>query len=82
MGFDEHIDAATVFAGSIRLFDAEGNAVDGWGSGQETIASFAPKEALKPGVVYTAEVLANGVADVSGNPTQDAYSWSFTTAAR
>lgn len=82
VGFDEHIDAATVFAGSIRLWDADGNAVDGWGSAQETLASFAPKEPLEPGTTYTVEVLADGIRDVTGNPVESTTSWTFTTGAR
>jgi hypothetical protein len=82
VGFDEHIDASSVFAGSIQLWDGDGNAVDGWGSGQETIASFSPKEPLQTGMTYTVEVLTGGVMDVSGNRTQDYLQWSFTTGAR
>lgn len=82
VGFDEFIDASTVFPGSIRLWDAEGDAVDGWGSGQETIASYVPKEPLEPGTTYTVEVMADGVRDYSGNPVAETLSWSFTTGSR
>ena len=32
LGFDEFIEPTSVFAGSVRLYDSSGNAIDGWGS--------------------------------------------------
>lgn len=80
LGFNEFVEPSSVFAGSIRLWDAEGNAVDGWGSAQETIASFAPKEPLVPGMTYTVEVPAGGVQDLNHNRTTATFTSTFTVA--
>ncbi len=79
LGFDEFIEPTSVFAGSVRLYDASGNAIDGWGSGQETIANFTPKEPLLPNTTYTVEVLAEGIQDLSGNKLASTHTFSFTT---
>lgn len=80
VGFDEFVEPSTVFAGSIRLWHEDGTPVDGWGSGQEAIASFAPKAPLEPGVTYTVEVMAGGVADVNHNRLATTVTTTFTTA--
>jgi len=80
VAFNEFIEPSSVFPGSIRLFDADGGAVDGWGSGQENIASYAPKAPLRPGTTYTVEVLSDGITDLNGNPTDATTTTTFTTA--
>lgn len=80
LSFDEYIDPSTVFPGSVRLYDDAGNAIDGWGSGQEGLAHYTPKEPLTPGTTYTLEVMAGGIVDVNGNPVEATTTTTFTTA--
>jgi len=80
--FNEFIEPSSVFAGSIRVWDASGQAVNGWGSGQENIASFAPRSPLQPGTTYTIEVMADGVMDINGNRVSQMTSSTFTTAGQ
>ncbi len=82
VSFDEMIEPSSVFAGSIRLTDSEGNPVEGWGSGQENIASYSPKDALQPGTTYTIEVMADGILDINNNPTEATVTTTFTTAGQ
>lgn len=80
IGFDEYIDPASVFAGSVRLWHEDGTPVPGWGSGQEAIASFTPKVPLDPGTTYTVEVWSDGIIDINGNAVEETTTWTFTTA--
>jgi hypothetical protein len=80
VAFDEMIEPSSVFPGSIQLIDSDGTAVEGWGSGQENIASYSPKDALKPGMTYTLSVMADGILDINSNPTEDTVTATFTTA--
>jgi len=80
VGFNEPVEPTSVFAGSIRLSDEDGNAIDGWGNAQENIANFSPKEPLRPGTVYTIEVMAEGVRDINDNPLVETVTTTFTTA--
>ena len=82
VGFNEFVEPSSVFAGSIRLVDEQGRGVDGWGSAQETIANFTPKEPLLPNMSYTIEVPVGGVMDANGNRTEDAMFSTFTTGSR
>ena len=77
--FDEFIEPTSVFAGSIRLFDSAGNAIDGWGSGQETIGNYTPKEPLMANETYTVQVMQDGVQDLSGNTFANTFEFTFTT---
>ena len=79
IGFNEMIEPSSVFAGSIQLFDDAGNAVDGWGSAQETIASYTPKEPLKQGTTYTLKILSGGIQDINGNSISDTITTTFQT---
>jgi len=79
VGFNEVVDSASVFAGSIRLVDDEGRGVFGWGSAQETIANYTPREPLRPGVTYRIEVVKGGVVDTHGNPLEESVISTFTT---
>ena len=78
--FNEMIEPSSVFPGSIRLTDADGNPVEGWGSGQENIASYSPRADLSPGTTYTIEVMAGGILDINNNPTEVTTTATFTTA--
>lgn len=80
VNFTEFIDPASVQPGTVRLTAEDGRAVDGWGSGQEAVASYAPKEPLQPGTTYTFEVVAGGITDLNGNPVEETLSVRFTTA--
>ena len=77
ISFDEFIEPSSAFAGSIRLYDAEGLAVGGIASAQEGMAHYTPTSPLAPGE-YTAEVLANGITDASGNAVDETHTWTFT----
>lgn len=77
LGFSEPVEAATTFAGSIRLYQ-DRVAVDGWVSVQENLASYVPKEPLVPGATYTVQVLAGGVSDVDGNRVDADFTSTFT----
>jgi hypothetical protein len=78
--FNEMIEPSSVFGGSIQLLDDQGLAVPGWGSGNETIASFCPKEPLAPNTTYTLRVPADGITDLNDNPTTEMAETTFTTA--
>ncbi len=80
VGFNEMVDAASVFAGSIRLFDDEGEPVEGWGNAQESVAHYVPKAPLKPGTTYTIEIMAGGIMDLNGNRVAQTTRSSFSTA--
>ena len=80
VGFSEMIEPTSAMAGSLRLFDAEGVAVEGWGSAQEGIASYSPASPLRPGTTYTLEVVEGGVRDVNGNTIAETFTSTFTTA--
>ena len=80
IAFNEFIEPSSAFAGSIRLFDEDGQAIDGWASGQENIASYTPQSPLKPGTTYTIEVLADGITDLNENPLSSTVISTFTTA--
>ena len=80
LAFSEFIDPGTAFAGSVRLYDDAGNAIDGWASAQETIVSYIPRAPLSPGTTYTLEVLAGGIADINNNAVSETFTATFTTA--
>ena len=79
IGFNEMIEPSSVFPGSIQLYDSDGKAVEGWGSGQETIGSYSPKEPLRLGTTYTLKIMAGGVQDINGNSVAESTEISFTT---
>ena len=80
VGFNEIIEQSSVFAGSIRLYAEDGAAIEGWGSGQDSIASYVPKAPLSPGTTYTIEVVRGGVRDASLNAVAETVRSTFTTA--
>jgi len=82
IGFDEFVESSSVFAGSIRLYDEDDVAVDGWGSAQEGTAAYVPKRPLLPETTYRLEVLAGGITDLNGNPTEQTTVIEFSTGAR
>ncbi len=80
VNFNEMVEPTSAFPGSLRLFDADGEPVEGWVSAQEAVASYTPKEPLRPGTTYTLEILAGGVTDINGNAVSTTISSRFTTA--
>ncbi len=80
VGLTEFVEPSSVFAGSIRLWHADGSAVDGWGTGQEAIATFTPKAPLEAGVTYTVEVVAGGLRDLNDNALAETVTTTFTVA--
>lgn len=82
MTFDEFVDLATVWRGSVQVREA-GSVVpiDGTFSGQEGLVTFAPAAPLRPSTTYEVVVPPGGVRDVSGNPTASEFRATFTTTA-
>ena len=80
IAFSEMMEPTSIFAGSIQMFDDQGNPVDGWGSAQETIAHYIPKEPLLPGRTYTVYVMEGGARDSHDNALAETLTFQFTTA--
>ncbi|MFN7144072.1 MAG: Ig-like domain-containing protein, partial [Myxococcota bacterium] len=78
IGFDEFVEPASAYPGSVRLLDGDGAPVEGWVSTQETIVTYTPKAPLAPGVTYTVEV--DGVTDMHGNVMAGTHTFTFSTA--
>lgn len=74
VGFNEFVEPASAYPGSLRLLDAAGEGVPGWVATQETIVTYTPKQPLSAGS-YTMEV--EGVTDIHGNPMEELYRFSF-----
>jgi hypothetical protein len=82
--FNEMVEPKSAFPGSVRLYetgqDPDATRVDGWISTQEAIVNFAPKQLLESGTSYTLEITAGGIVDYNGNPVEQTFTASFTTA--
>jgi hypothetical protein len=79
--FDEPVDVASAWEGSVRLY-RQGAAPDegriaGTVSAQEHIVNFTPLCPLAPGS-YVLELPAGGVRDYAGNPLAETFRASFT----
>lgn len=81
LSFDENVDFASVFAGSLRVATADGVPVPGRFSAQETVVSFEPLDAFLPDTTYVVTVPAGGIIDASGNPVAQEESFAFSTGA-
>ena len=79
IGFNEMIEPTSIFAGSIQVFDQDGNAIDGWAGAQETIANFTPKQPLQPNSTYTVQVMQGGAKDINLNAFESTYTFTFDT---
>ncbi len=79
LSFDEMVDMASVFPGSVRMESVEGKAVMGRYNAQEAIANFTPLQPLEPDTTYIVRVPQGGVVDQSGNPTEGDLEFRFST---
>lgn len=81
ISLDELLEPRSVHAGSFRVWDQDGNAVPGRFYVMEAVANFVPDEPLAADTTYWVEVPAGGIADSSGNPTDQAFRFAFSTGA-
>lgn len=79
ISFDEQIEPKSAHDGSFRVWGQDGKAVPGRFYGQETIVNFVPDAALSENTSYYVDIPAGGITDVSGNPSQTALSFAFST---
>lgn len=80
VGFSEMVEPKSAFEGSVRLYETgSGARVVGTVSAQETLVSFHPHCALRPGTEYTLEITAGGVTDFVGNAVAETSTYTFTT---
>jgi len=81
--FDKNMDASSINTDSFTLTYNTGlNTVTGtvsYSSSGKTV-TFTPSAQLSFSKLYTATV-SNAVKDSDGNPLENSYGWSFTTAA-
>lgn len=79
VSFDEQIEGRSAFPGSFRVVDDRGRAVSGTFNVQEGIVNFTPDAPLEPATTYRVALPAGGIADVSGNPIEETFSFAFST---
>lgn len=79
VSFNEPVEPSSAFTGSLRLFDSDGNAIDGWVTAQENTVNYSPKTPLKPNTTYRFEVLSGGVQDINMNTIESDFQIQFTT---
>ncbi|MEA3360776.1 MAG: Ig-like domain-containing protein, partial [Thermodesulfobacteriota bacterium] len=77
--FSETIDASTITTKSFSLKNGTVNVL-GAASCNNNTATFTPASNLDYNTIYTATVTADA-KNLSGDPLQDDYLWSFTTGA-
>jgi hypothetical protein len=80
LAFDEVIEPASVFVGSVRLETAAGRRVDFWASCQENQVHVSPMEPLRPGTTYRVWLPAGGISDLNGNTLDADIEFSFSVA--
>jgi len=80
LSFDEMVESASVFEGSVRVGTLDGEPISGRFNVQENLVNFTPDEPLWPSTTYVVAVPAGGVTDISGNPTSDSVAFRFRTA--
>lgn len=81
VSFDEWIEPASVFEGSFRVWDQDGNKVPGRFYTQENLVNFVPDMQLSADTTYLVEIPAGGIEDISNNPIQSTLSWRFSTGS-
>ena len=79
LSFDEMVEFKTVFEGSFRVSDEDGQRVAGLFGVQENIVSFTPAQPLEEDMTYLVEVPAGGIQDLSGNALEDSVTFRFAT---
>lgn len=79
VSFDEWVERATVFEGSLRVTDGAGFPIEGSYNVQENIVNFTPAEPLPGKTEIVVHIPAGGITDVSGNPIAEEQRWSFHT---
>jgi hypothetical protein len=79
--FDEMVESRSVFAGSLRVAKADGTPVAGWFNAQEAIVNFTPAAPLARDTTYVVRVMAGGIVDFNGNPTDETFELRFSTGA-
>ena len=75
--FSEPMDPLTISTASFTLMDGT-TSVPGAVSYTGVTATFNPTANLEPDTTYTARI-SDTATDLSGNPLDDDYSWTFTT---
>ncbi len=81
VAFSDSVLLESATAGTLRLVDAAGSAVEGTYSVQLGLVNFAPAAPLEPDATYAVVVPVGGVTDVAGNPVATAFRSTFATAA-
>ena len=81
LSFDEMVEGRSVTPGSLRVWSTDGTAVPGRFYSQENIVNFVPDESLAADATYIVQVPAGGIVDSSGNPTEAAMEFRFSTGA-
>jgi hypothetical protein len=81
LSFDELLEPRSVHAGSVRVWDGEGNLVAGRFNVQESLVNFTPDMELVADTTYFVEVPSGGVADSTLNATLETVQFSFTTGS-
>ena len=81
LSFDEMVEGRSVTPGSLRVWNTDGTAVPGRFYSQENIVNFVPDESLAADATYIVQVPAGGIVDSSGNPTEAAMEFRFSTGA-
>ncbi|MCA9627363.1 MAG: Ig-like domain-containing protein [Myxococcales bacterium] len=77
----EFVELGTVFSGSFQVLrEGCSKPLAGYYSGQEGIVNFWPSEPLEAGTTYEVVIPAGGITDYMGNPTEQEFRSSFTTA--
>jgi hypothetical protein len=78
--FDEFVDVATLWRGSMQVREVDtGRVLVGTYSGQEGAANFWPENPLRPETAYEVVVPAGGVRDASGNAVEVEFRARFAT---
>jgi hypothetical protein len=83
IAFDELVDVASAFEGSVRLYRSGGTPDEGRVatvvSAQESIVNVHPTCPLEPNTEYTLEIAAGGVTDFNGNAVLESTIVTFRT---
>ena len=80
--FDEAVNDASVFPGSVRVTDRRGRVISSRTYVQENIVNVVPDAPWEEAQTYTVTLPAGGVADVSGNALEADVTVVFSTDDR